>query len=89
VKTQEKVHPLRWYQVPIRERYMEMTYDTSNKDGNIKSLPLFADITARALQHNFTHRKRLLFATQFAQIALVVTSCAAFEEDVFETFGRA
>ncbi|KAF8271214.1 fatty acid synthase [Lactarius quietus] len=35
----------------IRERYMEMTYDTTDKDGNIKSLPLFADINVRTLQH--------------------------------------
>ena len=40
------------------------------------------DINVRSLQHNFTHRKRLLFATQFVQIALVVTSRAAFEEDM-------
>jgi len=63
----------------IRERYMEMTYDTTGKDGNIKSLPLFADINVRTLQHTFTHPKGLLFTTHFAQIALVVTSCAAFE----------
>jgi malonyl CoA-acyl carrier protein transacylase len=64
----------------IRERYMEMTYDTTDKDGNIKSLPLFADINVRTLQHTFTHPKGLLFATQFAQIALVVMSRAAFED---------
>ena len=58
----------------IRERYMEMTYDTTDKDGNIKSLPLFADISVRTLHHTFTHPKELLFTTQFAQIALVVTS---------------
>ncbi|KAI9439787.1 fatty acid synthase [Lactarius indigo] len=64
----------------IRERYMEMTYDTTDKDGNIKSLPLFADINIRTLQHTFTHPKGLLFATQFAQIALVIMSRAAFED---------
>lgn len=64
----------------IRERYMEMTYDTTDKDGNIKSLPLFADINVRTLQHTFTHPKGLLFATQFAQIALVIMSRAAFED---------
>ena len=55
-----------------------MTYVT-DKDGNIKSLPLFADISICTLQHTFTHPKELLFATQFAQIALVVMSHAAFE----------
>jgi len=38
----------------IRERYMEMTYDTTN---NIKSLPLFADINVCTLQHTFMHPK--------------------------------
>jgi fatty acid synthase subunit alpha len=66
----------------IREHYMEMTYDTTpaDKDGNIKSLPLSADINVRTLQHTFTHTKGLLFATQFAQIALVIMSRAAFED---------
>jgi len=32
------------------------------------------------LQHTFTHPKGLLFATQFVQIALVVTSRAAFKD---------
>ena len=64
----------------IRERYMEMTYDTTDKNGSIKSLPLFADINIPSLQHTFTHPKGLLFATQFAQVALVITSRAAFED---------
>ena len=55
------------------------TYDTTDKDGNIKSLPLFTDINVRTLRHTFTHPKGLLFATQFAQIALV-TPRAAFED---------
>jgi fatty acid synthase subunit alpha len=58
----------------IRECY---TYDTTDEDGNIKSLPLFADISVRTLQHTFTHPKGLFFTTQFMQIALVVTSRAA------------
>jgi fatty acid synthase subunit alpha, fungi type len=64
----------------ICERYMEMTYDTTDKDGNIKSLPLFADINVCMLQHTFTHPKGLLFTTQFVQIALVVMPRAAFED---------
>jgi malonyl CoA-acyl carrier protein transacylase len=59
---------------------MEMTYDTTDEDSNIKSLPLFADINVRMLQHIFTHPKGLLFATQFPQIALVIMSRAAFED---------
>ena len=28
----------------IRQRYMDMTYDTMDKDGHVKTLPLFAYI---------------------------------------------
>ncbi|KAA1467738.1 fatty acid synthase [Dentipellis sp. KUC8613] len=64
----------------IRQRYMDMTYDTMDKDGNVKTLPLFADINVRTPQYTFSHPSGLLFATQFAQIALVVTERAAFED---------
>jgi len=47
----------------IHERYMEMTYDMTDKDGNIKSLLLFTDINIHTLQHTFTHPKGLLYAT--------------------------
>ncbi|KAH9966478.1 hypothetical protein BC827DRAFT_1176184, partial [Russula dissimulans] len=46
----------------IRDRYMGMIYDTTDKDGNFESLPLFADINVRTLQHTFTHPKGLFFA---------------------------
>ena len=59
---------------------MEMTYDMTDKDGNVKSLSLFVDINVRVLQHTFMHPKGLLFATQFAQIALAIMSRAAFED---------
>ncbi|KAH8117927.1 fatty acid synthase [Phellopilus nigrolimitatus] len=64
----------------IRQRYMDMSYDTTDKDGQIKTLPLFADINNRTPQYTFSHPGGLLFATQFAQIALVVTEKAAFED---------
>jgi len=64
----------------IHERYMEMTYDMTDKDGNVKSLSLFVDINVRVLQHTFMHPKGLLFATQFAQIALAIMSRTAFED---------
>lgn len=64
----------------IRQRYMDMTYDTTDKDGNVKTLPLFADIDIRTPKYTFSHPNGLLFATQFAQIALVVTEKAAFED---------
>ncbi|KAJ7158521.1 fatty acid synthase [Mycena filopes] len=64
----------------IRRRYMDMTYDTMDKDGIVKTLPLFADIDVRTPKYTFSHPNGLLFATQFAQIALVVTEKAAFED---------
>ena len=64
----------------IRQRYMDMTYDTMDKDGNVKTLPLFSDINLRTPKYTFSHPNGLLFATQFAQIALVVTEKAAFED---------
>ena len=64
----------------IRERYMQMSYDTMDKDGNVKTLPLFADINVQTMLYTFSHPAGLLFATQFAQIALVVTEKAAFED---------
>ena len=64
----------------IRQRYMDMTYDTMDKDGHVKTLPLFADIDVRCPKYTFSHPGGLLFATQFAQIALVITEKAAFED---------
>ena len=64
----------------IRQRYMDMTYNTMDKDGHVKTLPLFADIDVRCPKYTFSHPGGLLFAMQFAQIALVVTEKAAFED---------
>lgn len=64
----------------IRQRYMDMSYDTTDKDRSVKTLPLFADIDIRTPKYTFSHPNGLLFATQFARIALVVTEKAAFED---------
>ncbi|KAL0957759.1 hypothetical protein HGRIS_001537 [Hohenbuehelia grisea] len=64
----------------IRTTVMDMTYDTMDKDGNVKTLPLFADTDVRTPKYTFSHPNGLLFAAQFAQIALVVTEKAAFED---------
>jgi fatty acid synthase subunit alpha len=63
----------------IRQRYIDMTYDTLDKDNNVKTLPLFADINVRTQRYTLSHPNGLLFAMQFAQIALVVTEKAAFD----------
>jgi hypothetical protein len=64
----------------ICQRYMDMTYDTMDKDGNVKMLPLFGDINIHTQRYTFSRPVGLLFATQFTQIALVVTERAAFED---------
>jgi malonyl CoA-acyl carrier protein transacylase len=59
---------------------MDTTYNTVDKDGHVKTLRLFADIDVRLLKYTSSHPGGLLFATQFAQIALVITEKAAFED---------
>ena len=39
----------------IRQRYMDMSYDAMDKDGNVKTLPLFADINARTPQYTYVY----------------------------------
>ncbi|GAA5980800.1 hypothetical protein JCM11641_002656 [Rhodosporidiobolus odoratus] len=63
-----------------RQKYMDMTYTTTDADGNVKTLPLFGDIDLRTSRYTFSSPTGLLYATQFAQIALVVTEKAAFED---------
>ena len=64
----------------IRQRYMDLTYDTVDDNGNIKTLPLFADIDLYTTSYTFSHPQGLLFATQYTQIALVVTEKATFDD---------
>lgn len=64
----------------IRQRYMDLTYDTVDKDGQVKTLPLFGDIDLYTTSYTFSHPQGLLFATQYTQIALVVTEKAAFDD---------
>jgi malonyl CoA-acyl carrier protein transacylase len=64
----------------IRQRYMDLTYDTVDEDGQLKTLPLFGDIDLYTTSYTFSHPQGLLFATQYTQIALVVTEKAAFDD---------
>jgi malonyl CoA-acyl carrier protein transacylase len=57
-----------------------MACDTLDKDGNVNTLPLFADIDSRTPRYTFSHPNGLLFATQFAQVALVAAEKSAFED---------
>ncbi|KAL7423454.1 hypothetical protein Q5752_001034 [Cryptotrichosporon argae] len=63
----------------IRQRYMDLTYDTI-ENGQVKTLPLFSDIDLYTTSYTFSHPQGLLFATQYTQIALVVTEKAAFDD---------
>ncbi|GAA95524.1 uncharacterized protein L969DRAFT_45497 [Mixia osmundae IAM 14324] len=64
----------------IRQRYMEMTYHSTDKSGQVQVLPLFADIDLRTSRYVFSSPTGLLSATQFTQVALVVTEKAYFED---------
>ena len=59
---------------------MDLTYDTIDADGNVKTQPLFSDIDLYTTSYTFSHPQGLLFATQYTQIALVVTEKAAFDD---------
>ncbi|CAH7688898.1 acyl transferase domain-domain-containing protein [Phakopsora pachyrhizi] len=58
----------------------KMTYQTTDKDGNVKTFPLFGEINLRTSRYTFSSPTGLLYVTEFAQIALVVTEKAAFED---------
>ncbi|PWY99602.1 hypothetical protein BCV70DRAFT_109981 [Testicularia cyperi] len=64
----------------IRERYMSMTYESTDANGNTVTLPLFPEITSSSQSYTFQSPKGLLFATQFAQIALVLVELSAFRD---------
>ncbi|CAH7670331.1 acyl transferase domain-domain-containing protein [Phakopsora pachyrhizi] len=53
---------------------------TTDKDGNVKTFPLFGEINLRTSRYTFSSPTGLLYVTEFAQIALVVTEKAAFED---------
>lgn len=64
----------------IRDRYMAMAYEATDENGNITTLPLFPEITSHSQSYTFQSPKGLLFATQFAQIALVLVELSAFQD---------
>jgi fatty acid synthase subunit beta len=41
----------------IRHQYVDMTYDTMDKDGQVKTLPLFGNINARTPKYTFSIRQ--------------------------------
>ncbi len=59
---------------------MSMTYESTDADGNTVTMPLFPEISASSQSYTFQSPKGLLFATQFAQIALVLVELSAFRD---------
>jgi fatty acid synthase subunit beta len=47
-----------------RQRYMDIPYETTGKDGTTKTLLLFAGTDIRTSKYAFSHPTGLLFATQ-------------------------
>ncbi|KIK51905.1 hypothetical protein GYMLUDRAFT_251664 [Collybiopsis luxurians FD-317 M1] len=58
----------------IRQWYMDISYNTMDKNSHVKTLPLFATIDIQMHKYTFSHPNGLLFSTQFIQIAL--NNCA-------------
>jgi hypothetical protein len=55
----------------IHQQYMDMM----DKDGNVKTIPTFANINVQTPKYTFSHPASLLFATQFAQFAPARSGC--------------
>ena len=71
---------LRWFsRVKHLPALLDMTYYTTDEDGNVKTFPPFTDIDTHTPKYTFSHPNSLLFATQFSQIALV-TEKASLED---------
>ncbi|KXN64626.1 hypothetical protein CONCODRAFT_26600, partial [Conidiobolus coronatus NRRL 28638] len=66
----------------IRQNYMAMTYDTVTAEGEVKTLPLFPEISDKSDFYTFKSPNGLLSATQFTQPALTLVEKAAFEDMV-------
>ncbi|UZJ56206.1 hypothetical protein CBS101457_005526 [Exobasidium rhododendri] len=64
----------------IRDRYMAMTYESTDEKGNVIPMPLFPEITSSSQSYTFSHPQGLLNATHFTQPALVLTELSAFRD---------
>lgn len=60
-----------------RQRYMDMTYDTVDKDGNIKTLPLFGDINVRTQPYNVSSPTPRVFCLLHSSPRLLSSSPSA------------
>ncbi|KAK6085522.1 Fatty acid synthase subunit beta 1 [Seiridium cupressi] len=64
----------------IRQKYMDMKFETVAQDGSTKSEKIFKDITEKTTSYTYRSPQGLLSATQFTQPALTLMEKASFED---------
>ncbi|KAE8380399.1 acyl transferase domain-containing protein [Aspergillus bertholletiae] len=64
----------------IRDNYLSMRTETRMPDGSIQLAPILRDLTPRSESYTFFDSRGLLYATQFAQPAILLMEKAAFED---------
>lgn len=64
----------------IRDRYMAMTYESTDENGVTRPMPLFPEVNQTSQSYTFSHPQGLLNATHFTQPALVLTELSAFRD---------
>ncbi|EIT75554.1 enoyl reductase domain of FAS1 [Aspergillus oryzae 100-8] len=64
----------------IRDNYLAMRTETRMPDGSTRLEPILRDLTAKSESYTFFDSRGLLYATQFAQPAILLMEKAAFED---------
>lgn len=64
----------------IRENYMAMMFETLGEDGNLKTEPIFPQITKDTDHYTYMSPNGVLSMTQFTQPALTLMEKASFED---------
>lgn len=64
----------------IRDNYLNMTIERVRVDGQVIREPIVKNLTSRSQSYTFLDPRGLLYSTQFAQPALVLTEMATFAD---------
>ncbi|OJD32194.1 fatty acid synthase beta subunit dehydratase [Diplodia corticola] len=64
----------------IRDNYRALTVEKTLSDGSTAETPILPGLTDQSQSYTFSDPRGLLFSTQFAQPAIVLLECAAFED---------
>ncbi|OGM42218.1 putative fatty acid synthase subunit beta [Aspergillus bombycis] len=64
----------------IRDNYLAMRTETKMPDGSTRLEPILRDLTPKSESYTFFDSRGLLYATQFAQPAILLMEKAAFED---------